>query len=238
MPPHPPFHFGHPYRRFHLSARLRLPNQSSPTASSTSDSADDYYALLLSDPAPARATKIRTPEPSSTSKLPSQPSNTTATSSSTKTPDNRILFSAPLSGPSPRMRGLARAERGLERPPEPDNCCMSGCVNCVWDAYREEVEVWAAERRKREIEEGGRGRKVQRAVGAGAAGVDGDEEGGGMGVGDMDEVGGLRGWDAEGDEALFEGVPVGIREFMKSEKRLRERERERERMKGKEKQVL
>ena len=109
---------------------------------------------------------------------------------------------------------------------------MSGCVNCVWDAYREEVEVWAAERRRREIEEGGRGRKVYRAVGAG---VRGEEEGGGMGVGDMDEVGGLRGWDAEGDEALFEGVPVGIREFMKSEKRLRERERERERVKMKEK---
>ena len=113
---------------------------------------------------------------------------------------------------------------------------MSGCVNCVWDAYREEVEVWAAERRWRDIEEGGRGRKVGRAVGA--AGVGGEEEGAGMGVGDMDEVGGLRGWDAEGNEALFEGVPVGIREFMKSEKRLRERERERERVKEKGKQVL
>ena len=55
-------------------------------------------------------------------------------------------------------------------------------------------------------------------------------------------LGGLRGWDAEGDEALFEGVPVGIREFMKSEKRLREREserdREREKMKEKGKLVL
>ena len=109
----------------------------------------------------------------------------------------------------------------------------------MWDAYREEVEVWAAERRKREIKEGRRGKKAGRVVGA-TAGVGGEEEGAGMGVGDMDEVGGLKGWDAEGDEALFEGVPVGIREFMKSEKRLRERERERERekMKEKGKQVL
>ena len=114
---------------------------------------------------------------------------------------------------------------------------MSGCVNCVWDAYREEVEVWAAERRRREIQQGERGRKVVRAVGAGA-GVSGEEEGAGMGMGDMDEVGGLKGWDAEGDEALFEGVPVGIREFIKSEKRLREREIERNRMKEKAKQVL
>lgn len=45
------------------------------------------------------------------------------------------------------------------------------------------------------------------------------------GVGDMDDVG--RGWNLDGEEALFEGVPVGIREFMATEKRLKER-RERE----------
>lgn len=52
---------------------------------------------------------------------------------------------------------------------------------------------------------------------------DGGNEGG---VGDLDEVGGLRGvdLDLDGDDgALFEGVPVGIREFMNTEKRLRER---------------
>lgn len=82
---------------------------------------------------------------------------------------------------------------------------MSGCVNCVWDAYREEVEVWARARR------GGGGE--------GKSGVGGGEDAGGEGgVGDVDGVGGM---DLEG--GLFEGVPVGIREFMVTEKRLRDR---------------
>lgn len=78
---------------------------------------------------------------------------------------------------------------------------MSGCVNCVWDAYREEVEEWAAARRKREGEE------LQMRMDEGAS----DEGGSSL------DLGGV-----EGGE-LFEGVPVGIREFMDTEKRLRER---------------
>lgn len=109
------------------------------------------------------------------------------------------------------MRGLARAEKGLGRPEEPDTCCMSGCVNCVWDAYREEVEEWAAARRRGAMEgAGARG---------GSEGRGGEEEGSG-GVGEEDE--GFRGVDVV-EEDMFEGVPVGIKEFMNTEKRLRER---------------
>lgn len=94
---------------------------------------------------------------------------------------------------------------------------MSGCVNCVWDAYREEVEEWARARARR------RGHRATSGVGGEERGV-GDEAGEG-GVGDLDGVGGLDlDYPGEREEGgLFEGVPVGIREFMSTEKRLRER---------------
>lgn len=97
---------------------------------------------------------------------------------------------------------------------------MSGCVNCVWDAYREEVEEWAKGRRRREG-----GIKGVRSAGVGREGGKGVDIGDEGGVGDLDGVGGLDLGDfTEGDEGgLFEGVPVGIREFMSTEKRLRER---------------
>lgn len=33
------------------------------------------------------------------------------------------------------------------KPKEPDNCCMSGCVNCVWEYYNEDLRHWKQRRR-------------------------------------------------------------------------------------------
>lgn len=123
----------------------------------------------------------------------------------------RVVFGSRLAGP-----GLRRAEIDRKsiliagvlvppRPSEPDNCCMSGCVNCVWDQYRDEVEEWAAkssEARMMSVQHKGA-----------ESGVSMDDDGGGsetnwgtgLGTGD-----------------LFADIPVGIREFMRTEKRLKQ----------------
>lgn len=92
---------------------------------------------------------------------------------------------------------------------------MSGCVNCVWDMYRDEMEEWAEKsaqaraamqaRRKqdKEVEEKGSPSLIAVSM---------DDDGGGSETN----------W-VESKKDLFEDVPVGIREFMKTEKKLKQR---------------
>ena len=98
------------------------------------------------------------------------------------------------------------------KPSEPDNCCMSGCVNCVWDGYREELEGWAGQRKEARLKEARQ--KQEEASGSM------DDDGGGR-----ETLWRNRDHGEFESEGLFEGVPVGIREFMKTEKKLGERKR-------------
>lgn len=86
---------------------------------------------------------------------------------------------------------------------------MSGCVNCVWDMFRDELEEWAA------------AKKEATERGMAAQGMDEDGGGSAMMAADTGAV-----------EDLFEGIPVGIREFMKTEKKLKERLRAKETVAG------
>ena len=81
---------------------------------------------------------------------------------------------------------------------------MSGCVNCVWDNYRDEVEEWAA--KSKEARE--RIKEVADSM---------EDDGGGW-----DGVGMERSIGRNGEDELFADVPVGIREFMRVEKRLKQ----------------
>jgi hypothetical protein len=111
------------------------------------------------------------------------------------------------------------------RPAEPDNCCMSGCVHCVWDDYRDEVENWAVRLRQAQAKAHSVGMDspkvgISRPEVADAS-IRMDDDGGGSEA--------L--WDSASSvapgEDLFQSIPVGIREFMATEKRLRDRKKKR-----------
>ncbi len=129
-PPFPRSLLLNTYRLFHLSARVRLRHSATLRG-------DDYYALLLSAPLPAPAKRIRIGGDGG-----GDGGRVKGDREGGK--DGRDVDTAGLIGKRERDKGT---ERRIQRPKEPDNCCMSGCVHCVWDTYREEVEVWVAGRR-------------------------------------------------------------------------------------------
>ncbi|OAA70686.1 Oxidoreductase-like protein [Cordyceps fumosorosea ARSEF 2679] len=141
----------------------------------------------------------------------------------------RVIFGSRLLGPAERAdRAAGRLARATTvggvrvppRPEEPDNCCMSGCVNCVWDLFREEMEEWTL------ASNAAKARLAESAVAGGSGGPLPDDAASpstvasapaGVAVGDAKIAKDL--W----TDDVFQHVPVGIREFMKQEKRLKEK---------------
>jgi hypothetical protein len=184
------------------------------------------------------------------------------TSSSTDTTPESASASDPTFSVSSRLAGpLERADRlqamrdrstlvgGVVVPPRPEeplNCCMSGCVNCVWETYRDEMEEWAAATARGEAS-----LQRQRAQGdievlGGASAVKGldlksssanddtatsaasmDDDGGGSetswSLKDIKKTDRPRLAKDFWDDALYQNMDVGIREFMKHEKKLKEK---------------
>jgi len=143
----------------------------------------------------------------------------------------RLIFGSPLSGPIDRRSKIDAASRdvaGVKVPPkpeEPDNCCMSGCINCVWDVYRDDLEEWAtksAEARERLQAQRAKGQAsgamLQEPGMPSHVAVSMDDDGGGS---ETNWNSGLELSGKTGD--LFEGIPVGIREFMRTEKMLKQK---------------
>jgi hypothetical protein len=140
----------------------------------------------------------------------------------------RIVFGSKLAGPAERRKEIDAASQviaGVTVPPkpaEPDNCCMSGCVNCVWDLYRDDMEEWAE---KSAQARAAMQAQRQKGVGTGqmvaGSGVPShvatsmDDDGGGS-----ESNWGLE--DGKDTSSLFDDIPVGIREFMKTEKKLKQ----------------
>ncbi|PVH83233.1 hypothetical protein DL98DRAFT_413374 [Cadophora sp. DSE1049] len=203
------------------SQRLKLPSSLlstrhystyKPPSTEQANPIGDYYASILESSTPAITSK-----PPTTATSSSAPPISTVSADAESGPS--ILFSSRLSSPLERRSEIQKKSvlvAGVWVPPkpdEPDNCCMSGCVNCVWDRYGEELEEWAAARKEADT-----ALRREKKKGAVHTAISMDDDGGGSDT--------IWGTGLETDftsEELFKGVPVGIREFMKQEKRLKEK---------------
>lgn len=191
---------------------------------------DGYYADLLNAPLHSvqHATKTA-PEPPPKDNLPMTEKEKTLAKA-------RVVFGSRLSGPEERKKELESKGRWVAgvlvppKPEEPDNCCMSGCVNCVWERYREELEDWAAastQARQKMIEERTLGKATgmmsQESGMPSHTAVSMDDDGGGSETNwtTAPEAEAFSGAEESADPLA--GIPIGIREFMKTEKKLKQK---------------
>lgn len=132
----------------------------------------------------------------------------------------KIIFGTRLAGPEDMAaRAESKKSRSIligdvlvpPKPQEPDNCCMSGCVNCVWELYQEDVEEWRAKKASAEA------RLKASKEATEAAAPESSPKPAGVRVGEAKIAKDL--W----DDDLMQSVPVGFREFMKMEKKLKEK---------------
>ncbi len=208
-------------------SRGRKPKEEKSLAPSNSDRRSNATESAFAAPRPSIETSPPTPTP--------PPSSAQAQA--------RVIFGSRLLGPAERAERWAEMQsrstlvagvRVPPRPDEPDNCCMSGCVNCVWDRYRDEIEDWASAHAEAE--------QRLRAQEAGATGTATAPPPVGTGRSRPSDLSSVTSMDAHGggsetnwgfqareskstkdfwDEELSKDVPVGIREFMKHEKKLK-----------------
>ncbi|ORY02738.1 oxidoreductase-like protein [Clohesyomyces aquaticus] len=180
-----------------------------------------FYAELISKPlAETRPMTRAAPTPP-----PAEPAPKTEKEATLE--KARIVFGSRLAGPAERRAEIDAGSKKIAgimvppRPTEPDNCCMSGCVNCVWDMYRDDMEEWAAKSAQARA-----ALQAQRSSGQ-ATGSMAAKPGTPQHVAmSMDDDGGgsETNWAAGmGEDHLFDDIPVGIREFMKTEKRLKQK---------------
>lgn len=180
-----------------------------------------YYSWILDSPDPPTTT------PPHSLQHPSESSNDSSTKhfntrvSTEDNPDPNILFTSRTVKLRERAEDKSRKSTQVAgvwippKPEEPDDCCMSGCVNCVWDRYQDEMEEYLGAKRLADAAvkaEGQKGGEAQVAP----AGMSMDDDGGGSEGNWNDTV-----KDKVKDDP-FKDVPVGIREFMRLERKLKE----------------
>jgi hypothetical protein len=195
-----------------------------------------YYLDLLSTPLPHGNHGFKARQTTAPSSLSPQPPTPPPTSDSQSPTDRMsIVFGSRLAGPGDRSARYSHNNMPPEstwkmingvlippRPVEPDNCCMSGCAHCVWDDYRDDTEQWAHRLKEAQAKAGvakRKGKVLRQAprVEINGASTSFDDDGGGS------EINWSMPLANSEEDILFADIPVGIREFMKTEKRLRQK---------------
>ena len=199
---------------------------------SQTHSLSGYYADILNTRSPYRKHAIIS--------RPVQPPEETPTNTETEPQSNQdkmsIVFGTRLASPGYRSTRYNPATTSPEstwktvngvaippRPEEPDNCCMSGCVHCVWDDFRDDLEQWAERIERAKAKSISTSQPSDMLHGprpeVDSASTSMDDDGGGSETN----------WPLpDQTEDLFASIPVGIREFMKTEKRLRQKHQQEE----------
>ncbi|KAL5606503.1 hypothetical protein BROUX41_002909 [Berkeleyomyces rouxiae] len=141
----------------------------------------------------------------------------------------KLVFGSPLTGPE-RLANLQTQGTVInsvkipKKPEEPDNCCMSGCVHCVWDIYQDEMLQWQAAMKQAEeaaLEEPSS--KASSPINP-TKGPTGALQTSTKEAGTKDTKKSKATLEAERkkeEDKLFENVPVGIRQFMMMEKKMK-----------------
>lgn len=235
-------------QRFTIATAHRLRDHVSRRYQSTNNSPGDHQAIPLTgyyaDILDARSRReeaqqkvvdrsletiqpdtIAAPEPP---KPESRPTTGTKEESAEKTQNAFKSHWAKPSDTRAESKATAREIAGIMVPPkpeEPDDCCMSGCVNCVWDMYGEELEEWTAKSEQaRALLQAQRssgeatGSMAQEPGMPSHAAVSMDDDGGGseaLWTSDLATSG--------GKDEMLANIPVGIREFMRVERSLKQK---------------
>ena len=227
------------------SPRIRRYHPSAPLCQQPTETQalplGDFYTDLLTSPIP-RSSKYSSQNP------PPPPTSTTLptfaqSGDATKEDRARLLFGNMHTTNSSRYTSTSpsstwRTIHGVPIPPrptEPDNCCMSGCMHCVWDDYRDDIELWATRVTEAQAKVHTRSNNTSSSSTYATPKLDMPRPEVAAASGSMDEDGGgSEGlWSTPSSEAardggdLFAEIPVGIREFMATEKKIRDRKRAR-----------
>ncbi|KAM0327528.1 hypothetical protein ACHAQA_005818 [Verticillium albo-atrum] len=240
-----------PVARFASSSTHTIQSQTPPAPIELSNKQahpiGNFYQAMLDDPQPIPGSKPEQPPSSAAPAAKKEPAKKQQEEPPVPSPPPataeekaRLVFGSTLSGPRARAERLAAARAQAvriagvlvpPRPQEPDNCCMSGCVNCVYDLFQEELEEWSAAKKEAEArlaEQNAQNSAEKEQVSATST----DDDGGGSEgnwAPEPPKAGAAKDlW----DDSLYADIPVGIREFMKTEKRLKENHKQQSPLRG------